>query len=135
MTFFAFKGMGGSVHDKSLEVEIEVEEQDARRLVTRLFDASIRLDGGGDRDDPAETGENELPPQKRLATASSKISSQCTWDGSRHYKRTMVDACKQKGARSAISTARLRRVQEAAAQIKANREAAQRLRWRLRHGR
>ena len=41
-----------------------LEDQDARRLVTRLFDASIRLDGGGDRDDPAETGENELPPRK-----------------------------------------------------------------------
>lgn len=46
-----------------------------------------------------EDHESELGGTKELGAAgpfkgSAKHSALCTWDGSRCYKRTMVDACK-----------------------------------------
>lgn len=74
-----------------------------------------------------EDHESELGGTKELGAAgpfkgSAKHSALCTWDGSRCYKRTMVDACKQEGSGSAVSSARLKRVQEAAHQIVENRK-------------
>jgi hypothetical protein len=99
----------------------EIEEQQGVELVDRLLE--VVNEGDGDAGAAADIGDE--PAGSGISDRRrSKHCAQCTFDGKRMYKKTVVSARKQDKKGRQISTMRLQRVQDAAKQIAVNRAPA-----------